>query len=90
MGRGLEWWPGGPTVAIAASIAVLALPAPLEGPALLPISPGHALSLVHAVGVLTLTAGAMWLHAGLWRRRERLARWARRHAGPAAGPSEAA
>jgi hypothetical protein len=81
---GRAWWPAGPAVAILAGIAILALPAGFEGPTLLPISPGHALSLVDAVGVLPLAAGSMWLHAGLWGRRERLAQWARRRAGLAA------
>ena len=75
--RRRDWWPVGPGVAIAAGIAILALPAGLEGPPLLPISPGHALSLVDAAGVVPLAAGLTWLHAGLWRRRERLALWAR-------------
>ena len=85
-----EWWPAGPAVGIAAGIAVLALPAEVEGPALLPISPGHAVSLVDAMGVLPLVAGSMWLHGGLWRRRERLAQWARQRTGAAAGLTFAA
>ena len=58
-----DWWPAGPAVAIIAGIAILALPADLEGPALLPISPGHALSLVDVAGVVPLAAGSTWLHA---------------------------
>ena len=85
-----EWWPAGPAVAIAAGIAILALPADFEGPTLLPISPGHALSLLDAAGVVPLAAGSMWLHAGLWRRRERLAQWARQRTGAAAGLTFAA
>ncbi len=85
-----EWWPAGPAVGIAAGIAILALPADVEGPALLPISPGHAVSLVDAIGVLPLVAGSTWLHAGLWRRRERLALWARQRTGAAAGLTFAA
>ena len=73
-----------------AGLAILALPAELEGPALLPISPGHALSLVDAVGVVPLAAGSTWLHAGLWRRRERLALWSRQRTGAAAGLTFAA
>jgi hypothetical protein len=80
-----DWWPAAPTLAIVSGIAVLALPAGLEGPTLLPISPGHGLSLVDTVGVVPLVAGSTWLHAGLWRRRNRLAPWARRRAGAAAG-----
>jgi hypothetical protein len=85
-----EWWPAGPAVAIAAGIAILALPARLEGPPLLPISPGHALSLVDAAGAVPLAAGSTWLHAGLWRRRERLALWARQRTAAAAGLTFAA
>ena len=85
-----EWWPAGPTAAIVAGIAILAVPAGLEGPALLPISPGHALSLVDAAGVVPLVAGSAWLHAGLWRRRARLAQWARQRTGAAAGLTFAA
>jgi hypothetical protein len=78
-------WPGGPIAAIALGLAILALPAGVEGPPIVPISPGHALSAVDAFGVVPLTTGALWLHAGLWRRRARLAVWARGHAGAAAG-----
>lgn len=89
-GERRDWWPAGPAAAIVAGISILALPAGLEGPPLLPISPGHALSLVDAAGVLPLAAGSTWLHAGLWRRRERLARWARQRTGAAAGLTFAA
>lgn len=85
-----EWWPAGPAVAIVTGIAILALPAGLEGPPLVPISPGHALSLVDAAGVVPLAAGSTWLHAGLWRRRDRLALWSRQRTGLAAGLTFAA
>ena len=85
-----DWWPSGPAIAIVGGIAILALPAAFEGPALLPISPGHAVSLVDAMGVLPLVAGSTWLHAGLWRRRDRLAQWARQRTGAAAGLTFAA
>jgi hypothetical protein len=85
-----DWWPAGPAIAIGAGIAILALPAGLEGPPVLQISPGHAVSLVDAAGVLPLAAGSMWLHAGLWRRRERIGLWARHRAGAAAGLTFAA
>lgn len=80
-----DWWPAGPAVAIVVGITILALPASVEGPPILPLSPGHALSVVDAVGVVPLVAGSTWLHAGLWRRRDRLELWARRRAGAAAG-----
>ena len=83
-------WPVGPAAAIALGLVILALPASVEGPPIVPISPGHALSAVDALGVVPLTAGALWLHAGLWRRRARLAVWARGHVGAAAGLTFAA
>jgi hypothetical protein len=77
-------WPALPLAFVGLGLALLALPARLEGPPVLPISTGHALSWVDALGVLPLTAGAVGLQAGLWRRRWRLAPWA------AARPGEAA
>jgi hypothetical protein len=55
-----------------------------------PVSPGHALSLVDGLGVVPLVAGSAWLHAGLWRRRARLARWAGDRPGAGAAASFAA
>ena len=69
-------WPAGPLAALALGLAVLALPARVEGPVVVPISPGHALSVVDLLGALPLTVGALWLEVGLWRRRAALARWA--------------
>jgi len=69
-------WPAGPLGAVALGVAVLALPAEMEGPPLVAISPGHALSFVDGVGVIPLVAGSLWLHVGLWRRRSALVRWA--------------
>ena len=51
-----ESWPFGPAVAIVAGIAILALPADVERPPLLPISPGHTLSLVDAGGSTNFAA----------------------------------
>jgi hypothetical protein len=65
-------WPALPFTLIALGIALLAAPSAIEGPVLLPISPGHALSAVDAVGVMPLVAGTCWLYAGLWQRRARL------------------
>jgi hypothetical protein len=83
-------WPLGALIAVALGVAVLALPARFEGPPLVPVSPGHALSLVDGLGVVPLVAGAAWLHAGLWRRRARLARWAGDRPGAGAAASFAA
>ena len=86
-GRSGALWPVGPVLLIALGVAVLALPARLEGPPVWPIAPGHALSFVDGVGVLPLVGGSVWLHAGLWRRRARVWRWAA--ARPAAASSTA-
>jgi len=51
---------------------------------------GHALSLVDGVGVLPLVGGSVWLHAGLWRRRARVWRWAAARPGAASGMAFAA
>ena len=83
-------WPAAPLAVVALGLAILALPASVEGPPLVPISPGHALSLVDGVGVVPLAAGSTWLHAGLWRRRARLARWARGRPGAGAALAFAA
>ena len=36
-----------------------------------------------AIGVVPLVAGSLWLHAGLWRRRDGLGVWARTRPGAA-------
>lgn len=69
-------WPAGPLGGVALGVAVLALPARMEGPPLVAISPGHALSFVDAMGVVPLIVGSLWLHVGLWQRRSALVRWA--------------
>ena len=48
---------------------MLAAPTAIEGPVLLPISPGHALSVLDAIAVLPLLAGSFALYRGLWQRR---------------------
>ena len=65
-------WPGLALVSMAFGVLLLAAPASVEGPVLVPISPGHALSALDAVGVVPLTVGSFTLYAGLWKRRERL------------------
>ena len=42
-------------------LVMLAAPASIEGPVILPISPGHALSVLDAVAVLPLLAGSFSL-----------------------------
>jgi len=83
-------WPTGPILLVAVGVAILALPAGLEGPPMWPIAAGHALSFVDAVGVVPLFVGALWLHAGLWQRRVRLVHWAAARPGAAGGLAFAA
>jgi len=52
--------------------ALLAVPARLEGPMLVPISQGHGLSLLDLLALVPLLGGASLLFAGLWCRRQRL------------------
>jgi hypothetical protein len=79
-------WPGFPLTTMAIGIALLAAPASIEGPILLPISPGHALSVLDSVALVPMLAGTWFLYAGLWRRRAGL----RRLAHDAPGPTGAA
>ncbi|MFO7996163.1 MAG: hypothetical protein R6U93_03310 [Dehalococcoidia bacterium] len=65
-------WPLAPLGVIALAIALFAVPEHLEGPILVPISPGHALSLLDSFAVLSLLMGVAWLSRGLWQRRDRL------------------
>ena len=65
-------WPFGGVGLVAVAMALLAAPARVEGPVLLPISPGHALSALDSFAVVPLIIGTGWLYAGLWKRRERL------------------
>ena len=65
-------WPLAPLGLTALALGLLAVPRGLEGPVLLPISPGHALALLDTVAVVPLLAGTSWLYAGLWQRRGRL------------------
>ena len=65
-------WPLGGVGLVAIAIALLAAPAQLEGPVLIPISPGHALSVLDSVALLPLLTGLAWLYLGIWLRRHRL------------------
>jgi hypothetical protein len=56
----------------ALALLLFLVPAGLEGPVLVPISPGHGLSLVDLVALAPLLAGTGLLAGGLWRRRHRL------------------
>ena len=54
-------------------LAIFALPAELEGPVLLPISPGHAIASTDAVAAGLVLISTTLLYLGLWRGRVRLA-----------------
>ena len=55
-----------------AGVAVLAAPAAWEGPVLVEISPGRAIALLDAFGIVPLTLGSAILYRELWVRRRRL------------------
>ena len=57
---------------VALGIAILAAPSQWEGSVLLPISPGHALSVLDTIALAPLLIGTGWLYYGLWQRRQRL------------------
>ena len=52
--------------------SVVTAPARVEGPVLVPISPGHALAVLDIVALISLLAGLAWLYWGVWVRRYRL------------------
>ncbi len=72
MGKIPYSWPFGGLGLVAIAVALLAAPARVEGPVLLPVSPGHALSVLDSFAIVPLLIGTGWLQAGLWKRRERL------------------
>ncbi len=72
LSKKLGSWPIGGVGLVAIAVALLAAPAQLEGPVLVPISPGHALSVLDSVALIPLLAGLAWLYWGVWLRRSRL------------------
>jgi hypothetical protein len=65
-------WLLGCGILLALALILFVVPAGLEGPVLVPISPGHGLSLVDVVALVPLLAGPGLLAGGLWQRRQRL------------------
>jgi hypothetical protein len=59
-----SWLLGGVGL-VAIAIALLAAPAQLEGPVLVPISPGHALSVLDSVALIPLLTGLARLYWGI-------------------------
>src|SRR4029450_2213583 len=70
-GTGMKWLLGCGTL-FALALILFVIPAGLEGPVLVPISPGHGLSLVDVMALVPLLAGTGLLLGGLWQRRQRL------------------
>ncbi len=67
-----SFWPFGGVGLVVVAIALLAAPEQIEGPVLVPISPGHALSVLDSVALIPLLTGLVWLYWGVWLRRYRL------------------
>jgi hypothetical protein len=67
-----RWLPLG-LVLIAVGLAILAIPAGYEGPVLVPISEGHAIAAVDAIGIVPLVCGTTLLYAVIWQERTRAA-----------------
>jgi hypothetical protein len=65
-------WLIGGSGSVALGLVLLAAPARWEGPVLVPLSPGHALSVLDSVALVPVLFGMGWLYLGLWQRRERL------------------
>ena len=65
-------WLQGCAILFAFAFVLFAVPARLEGPVLVPISPGHGLALIDVVALVPLLGGLALLVGGLWQRRERL------------------
>jgi hypothetical protein len=65
-------WLLGCGILFALALMLFVVPAGLEGPVLVPISPGHGLSLVDVVALVPLLAGTGLLAGGLRRRRQAL------------------
>jgi hypothetical protein len=68
---GMRWLLGCGSL-LALALLLFVVPAGLEGPVLVPISPGHGLSLVDVVALVPLLAGTGLLAGGLWQRHQQL------------------
>jgi hypothetical protein len=65
-------WPFGAGGLVVVAIALLAAPAQVEGPVLVPISPGHALAVLDFVALIPLLMGLTWLYWEVRVRRYRM------------------
>ena len=65
-------WPVGSLSLVSLAILLFAAPMRFEGSVLVPISPGHALSVLDSIALIPLLTGMFWLYGGLLQRRKRL------------------
>ncbi len=65
-------WPVGSLSLVGLAILLFAAPMRFEGSVLVPISPGHALSVLDSIALIPLLTGVFWLYGGLLQRRKRL------------------
>ena len=65
-------WLFGSLGSVVLGLGLFAAPAQWEGPVLVPIGPGHALSVLDMIAVVPLFTGVHWLYLGLWQRRQQL------------------
>ena len=65
-------WPVGSLSLVGLAILIFAAPMRFEGPVLVPISPGHALSVLDSIALIPLLTGMFWLYGGLLQRRKQL------------------
>ena len=65
-------WPTAILILVGFAILIFAAPIRFEGSVLVPISPGHGLSLLDSVALIPLLTGVFWLYGGLFQRRKRL------------------
>ena len=76
------WWALGLLVV---SLFLFALPADLEGPALVHISPGHAIAVLDAVAIAPLFVASALIYGGVWRARASLSDSIRNRPGVSVG-----
>jgi len=65
-------WPVGSLSLVGLAILLFAAPMRFEGSVLVPISPGHALSVLDSIALIPLLTGMFWLYGGLLQRRKQL------------------
>jgi hypothetical protein len=69
------------------ALLIFALPSSIEGPVLVRLGPGHAITVVDALAIVPLLIASLLLYAGLWRARSPLREFVRRHPGRAVAGS---